>query len=364
MKYFSRRQFQRIYGVWISLILLSTAVAKADQSGYFYYVPAGSSAVITNYSGPGGDVAIPSTLNNLPVSGIGADAFFACNTVTNVIIPPTVTSIGDYAFYDCTGLRSMIIPTNVMSLGSWVFAYCSKLASVSIGPGTTNVGDYDFQYCTSLTNLSLGAGLITIGANAFDSCTSLTTVSIPNSVTNLEGSAFADCVALTRITIPDGISSIASSTFYGCSNLATVIVGKNVTSVGADAFSGCSSLASIFFTGNAPASFPASAISGSSPAIYYLSGASNWNRTLGGQPTILWNPTLQAGAAGFRLPPNTFSVAITGTTNIPIVLEACTNLSPSIWVPVLNCTLTNGLLVFTDPNSANYSACYYRICLP
>ena len=43
---------------------------------------------------------------------------------------------------------------------------------------------------------------------------------------------------------------------------------------------------------------------------------------------------------------NGFNFNITGTTNIPVVLEACTNLASSIWMPLQACTLTNGSVSF------------------
>ena len=73
---------------------------------------------ITGYTGPGGAVTIPSTINGLPVTSIGDRAFLNCYSLTSVTIGSSVTSIGDYAFYDCTSLTSVTIPDSVTNIGA------------------------------------------------------------------------------------------------------------------------------------------------------------------------------------------------------------------------------------------------------
>ena len=61
---------------------------------------------------------------------------------------------------------------------------------------------------------------------------------------------------------------------------------------------------------------------------------------------------------------NQFGFNVTGTVNIPIVIEACTNLANPVWTPLLTGTLTNGLLYFSEPLQTNLSGRYYRISSP
>ena len=79
---------------------------------------------------------------------------------------------------------------------------------------------------------------------------------------------------------------------------------------------------------------------------------------------MLWNPLIQTGDGSFGLRSNRFGFTITGTTNIPIVVEACTNLANRGWVPLQSCTLTNGSLYFSDAQRTNYPARLYRIRSP
>ena len=78
----------------------------AVQAQYNYTTNNGA-ITITGYTGPGGAVTIPGTINGLPVTSIGDHAFYYCTNLTNVTIPNSVTNIGDYAFYYCTSLTSV-----------------------------------------------------------------------------------------------------------------------------------------------------------------------------------------------------------------------------------------------------------------
>ena len=61
---------------------------------------------------------------------------------------------------------------------------------------------------------------------------------------------------------------------------------------------------------------------------------------------------------------NQFGFNITGTSNIPIVVEACTNLASPVWTALQSLTLTNGLFYFSEPLQTNGSGRYYRISSP
>jgi hypothetical protein len=79
---------------------------------------------------------------------------------------------------------------------------------------------------------------------------------------------------------------------------------------------------------------------------------------------VLWNPSIQTANASFGVQTNRFDFTITGTTNIPIVVEACTNLATASWTPLQTCTLTNGLIYFSDPQWTNHPSRFYRLRSP
>lgn len=86
---------------------------------------------ITKYTGSGGAVAIPSTLNGLPVTRLREWAFYGCTSLTSVVIPESVTIIGWNAFAGCTALTSLVIPNSVTSIEEWAFYSCTSLTRVT-----------------------------------------------------------------------------------------------------------------------------------------------------------------------------------------------------------------------------------------
>ncbi len=91
---------------------------------------------------------------------------------------------------------------------------------------------------------------------------------------------------------------------------------------------------------------------------------SGWSTNVGGLTTLLWNPIIQMGDASFGVSNGQFGFNITGTSNIPIVVEACTNLASPDWSPVQAGALTNGLFYFTEPLQTSLSGRYYRVSSP
>ena len=76
------------------------------------------------------------------------------------------------------------------------------------------------------------------------------------------------------------------------------------------------------------------------------------------------NPTSQTTGPSFGVRTNRFGFNITGIQDIPIVVEASTGSANAAWVPLQTCTLTNGLIYFSDPNWTNYPTRLYRIRSP
>jgi hypothetical protein len=253
------------------LAVLLLALPAAVQAQFTYTVTDGR-VTITGYTGSGGAVTIPATIEGLPVTSIGEQAFAACQSLTSVTIPNSVTSIGDWAFNVCQSLTSVTIPNSVTSIGFAAFAYCTKLTSVMIPSSIMSIGDSTFADCTSLASVTISNGVTSIGDSTFADCTSLANVNIPSSVTSIGNAAFADCISLTSVTIPN-----------------------SVTSIGHNAFLNCTYLISVFFQGNAPAPSNDTSVFEDDFAFdpataYYLAGTTGWGTTFDGIPTELYTP--------------------------------------------------------------------------
>jgi hypothetical protein len=134
-------------------------------------------------------------------------------------------------------------------------------------------------------------------------------------------------------------------------------------------FAFSTNLTSVFCQGNAP---PVIGDGSDDPVfygdikatVYYLPGTTGWSNTYQGVPAVLWNPQMQTRGANYGMTNNQFGFQITGTSNIPIVLQACTNLSNPAWTTLTNVNLTNGVFNFSEPMQTNACGRYYRITAP
>lgn len=321
-------------------------------------------------------IPLPSTLVR-----IGEQALRGCPLLTNFTIPGSVTSIEGGAF-SSSGMTSMTIPASVTNLATGVFMYCPKLTNVVISgslpvipswmfsecsslrgftiPSSTKaIGDSAFNMCYSLTGIVIPSGVTNIGASAFSQCTSLTSVTIPTAVTSIGGGAFAGCEKLTSIKLP-GVTSIGDQAFGG-TGLTNIFLQSSVTNIGWGAF-GCPGLKAVYFLGNPPT---IEATPFYSPSIiYYLPGTTGWGASFSDRPARLWNPQVRTYDANFGMRANRFGFTVTGTADIPITIEATSNLAPAAWVSLETCTLTNGSFYFSDPASVSYPRRTYRIRSP
>ena len=226
-------------------------------------------------------------------------AFFCCYSLSEIVIPSSVTSIGDWAFSRCSSLKyisipksvivlngnpfarwdgkleclspnfvyeddvlfnkdksriisfinqnieSYVIPSSVTSIGDHAFSYCDSLSEIVIPSSVTSIGDHAFSYCDSLSEIVIPSSVTSIGDSAFSYCDSLSEIVIPSSVTSIGKDAFSWCNFLSEIVIPSSVTSIGDSAFSYCDSLSEIVIPSSVTSIGKDAFSWCNFLSEI-----------------------------------------------------------------------------------------------------------------------
>ena len=295
----------------VILVLLLLAAPAAMQAQYTYtnadgsvytYDANGLGLTITGYTGPGGEVIIPSFINNLEVLGIGGgepvfygtsvtsvkipgfvnsigeEAFFACTSLTNVNIPASVlgTEIGTEAFLDCPSLTNVLIPGNVTSIGTGAFQDCPNLTSVYFTGNPPAVGSNVFYgdpvatayYLPGTSGWNSTFAGLPVMENSFDFNVTLYgtititgyigpggAVAIPGEfggvlVTTIGQGAFEYNDNLTSVTIPGTVTAIGEEAFEQCGGLTNVTISNGVTSIGEYAFAACLSLTSVTIPGS------------------------------------------------------------------------------------------------------------------
>ena len=217
------------------------------------------------------DIVIPDS-----VTSIGIGAFFNCSSLSNIVIPDSVTSIGGAAFFICGSLSNIVIPDSVTSIGDSVFRACSSLSEIVIPSSVTSIGSGAFGGCASLQYLSIPKSVICLNGNPFYNMNgkleclspnfiyeddvlfnkdkskiisfrnqSVESYVIPSSVTSIGDSAFSCCSFLSEIVIPSSVNSIGNSAFSSCRSLSEIVIPSSVNSIGNSAFSSCRSLSKI-----------------------------------------------------------------------------------------------------------------------
>ncbi|MBO5287400.1 MAG: leucine-rich repeat domain-containing protein [Clostridia bacterium] len=176
---------------------------------------------------------------------VGQKAFKKCTSLTSVTMADTVKNFGNECFSGCTALVEIALPKSLTSIPQSCFSGCSSLTTVTGGDSATYLGNYAFNGCAALTTVNLSNAITSIGGQGFYGCKALVEITLPASLTSLGNKCFQGCTSLTSIVIPNGVTQIQNDTFNGCSVLASVSMGDNVTSIGGYAFNGCSSLTSI-----------------------------------------------------------------------------------------------------------------------
>ena len=227
----------------LAALLLASAFQSAvgDTFGDWYFTVSNNQATINAYTGSSINVVIPSQLNGIPVTKLGANATgglwigsilrFNSNTVEAITIPETVTDIGMGAFENSMALVRVTIPGSVLSIGEF---------------------------------------------------------------------AFGGCTGLTSATINNGVYTIARHAFYNCQNLTDVSIGSTVSEIGEYAFGNCLQLKRVYFMGNKPQTTTKdnTIFYASTPILYYLAGTTGWDGIYANRPLRLYDNGIDSDGDG------------------------------------------------------------------
>jgi hypothetical protein len=211
-----------------------------------------STGTILGYTGPGGQVIVPSSKDGVAVTAIGDSAFANKHQIAAVTIPEGVTSIGYSAFRFCTNLARVVIPESVTSIGGYYLNMSGGGAIITI---TLEYGAFDD--CYALESVTMPASLTGKFAGKFEGYAKLAltltgTGAIPanafallNRPSSGGDENMTSCDKISSIVIGDGVTGIGQRAFSSCAGLETLTFGASVDDCNSNAFTNCSGLKTI-----------------------------------------------------------------------------------------------------------------------
>ncbi|HEY1718518.1 MAG TPA: leucine-rich repeat domain-containing protein, partial [Verrucomicrobiae bacterium] len=222
----------------LPMLLLLTLPAVVVNAQFTFTTNDDGSLNIVGYTGQSGAVVIPSTTNGYPITGIietrSGGAFTFLTSLTNIMIPNSVTNIMQEPFKGCINLTTITVDALNSSYSSISGVFFDKsqttlleypegkAGSYIIPDSVTNIGTFAFDNCTGLTNVTILNSVISIGEFAFQSCTRLTNITIPSSVANIGYDAFFDCTSLISVFFNSNTPALADLIAFDADNNVTV----------------------------------------------------------------------------------------------------------------------------------------------
>ena len=161
---------------------------------------------------------------------IGYQAFYKCTSLTEFIMPNTVTKLETYnnntdyrcyTFYGCTNLKKLHFSDGLKTLEQYVCYGCTKLNNVHLPQNLRSIRDYAFYNTSRIRKIDLPNTLNRIDYYAFHNC-GIDSLLLPLKLSTLENYAFNECKNLKYIELPSYIGNYDYN-FYGCTAVQEVV---------------------------------------------------------------------------------------------------------------------------------------------
>lgn len=176
------------------------------------------------------EVVLPDT-----VTEIEEKAFEKCANLFSFTFPNELKIIGEEAFRDCWNLKTLSFPNKLESIGKFAFYNCQAVWKVEMTSSVTHIGEGAFSHCQMLDEVTLSSALREIAPRLFDWCTRLRELVLGDHIKTIGEEAFNNAVSLETINFPNGLYKIEKRAFYNCKKLRNYTLPENVI-IGEDAF--------------------------------------------------------------------------------------------------------------------------------
>lgn len=247
----------------------------------------GAFSTLTHYHKPSGTTVTIPTFATVIADGVFSSGFA---TISQVIIPNTITKIGANAFANMTNVSSIEIPQSVIEIGLGAFYNCTRMMQMTLpfigGTATTNgylgyifgtaettsqnqvnyvpaslikivlssnpsyknIADYA-MYELDIATIELTDKIITIGKYAFYGNTNLKTIHFNQYIETVDNYAFYGCTSLASLDFHanSNLATFGDYAFYGCTLLNTLNFNPKAKTIGNYTFANCTQLRSVYF---------------------------------------------------------------------------------------------------------------------
>ena len=175
-------------------------------------------------------IQLPSTYLDLPVIGIGKEAFKDNDKITSIAFPSSIKSIGEGAFSGCAALTNVSINDGLTTIGDEAFYWCHALNTIDLPDSLTSIGQLAF----------FDSGLARNPVNYVDNALlvdgwicSAQSVSgdyvVPSSIIGLSEYVFSNNNKVTSIDIPVSVVHYGSGHLFDFSDkLTSITIERNV----------------------------------------------------------------------------------------------------------------------------------------
>lgn len=133
--------------------IVITADFELATSDYSVYDMGGGNGGISKYYGTGGNLIIPSKINDMNIIGIGVKAFYQKSGLTGVTLPDGLIYTGSSVFAGCDSLSTVVLPDSLEQIGHYCFDNCTMLESIIIPSKVKTIGFYAFYNNSKLTSV-------------------------------------------------------------------------------------------------------------------------------------------------------------------------------------------------------------------
>lgn len=234
-------------------------LSKMDYD-YSYEILNDGTLRLYQYEGTDTNIVVPDNIDGRKVTVLGNSTFQYCtqaSDIESVTLPDSLTTIEKNAFYNCEKLKSVTIPPNVSSIGLAAFVEGlseSSLTEIKVDPENPYFSEKDgVVFSKDGTKLivfpsgrsgdyQIPDGTVSVGDYAFYYCVNVSSITVPGSVRSLGEGAFGNCSSLTKAVLNEGLEEIGEYAFQSSSGIRDIIIPASVKSVGKNGLclsSGC-----------------------------------------------------------------------------------------------------------------------------